>query len=109
MGLWDNMMKESVYLADLTGKNNSGDPTYGAARQVIARIERDVWNKTFFDGQQRDLFTKVAINEELAPNWEGIVWLPEDDESDASEGRNVYICRPVKDVNGVFSHTILEF
>lgn len=109
MGYWDVMMKQTLYIADYASRSVSGDKTYGAARAVKARDEGDVWSKGFFDGKQRDLFTKIAINEELANDWQGIVWLRGEDQGDASKGRCPYIVRPVYDENNNFQFTVLEF
>ena len=100
--------KETCTVFDLTGVDNEGEPTYSNERVVKCSISRSVWTKNTFDGAQRDIFTKISLDEELSALWEGLVFLDGADTSDIAQGSNPDIVRPVYDENGRFAHTVLE-
>lgn len=66
--------KDTIYVAEKTGKNNYGDPSYSAPVAVKARVE--LGSKVIRDdaGNEKQSMAKIATDHEI--KWSSAIWLP---------------------------------
>ncbi len=95
-------LTETITVQRQTGHGSGGDPTYGTAFTMAARIERARSESADAEGRrandQPDVYTVDAL--QLGD----LVWYPEADTSDVDESRRVVGVALLKALDGTTTH-----
>jgi hypothetical protein len=95
-------LRQVIHVASLTSVSAAGDPSFGAAVAVNARVEDDVSNKYGSDEVERE--SRKRIVTESAIRLTDRVWMPGDSETDATLGRTPMSVQELPDELGVIDH-----
>lgn len=94
--------RQIIYVAPLASVSASGDPAYGPAVQMRARVEDDQENADNAAGTQTVTRKRIMTADRI--NKTDRVWLPGDAPSNNSLGRTPMKVQELPDENGVVDH-----
>lgn len=105
----DHRMREVVTVAPFTGRDASGDPTYGAQTTMSAWIVRETTTVRLDDGSEVESVTKVLTPASSVIGKADRVWLPGANTANANEARTAITIGPVRSLDGdvVMNRTFL--
>ncbi len=87
MSQFSRMMKQQVFVAELTGRNTSGDPEYGEPECIRARHREESKLVVGIDGNEVNSTDVIATDCRIPKD--ALVWLPDADETDQNQARRV--------------------
>ena len=95
-------LKESIEVRSVTGRGETGNPTYAAAVTVKARVERLTETASASDGtttvENHRLFTVTELRRSDR------VYLAGEDSSDVDDGHALTRVETMKDLDGLITH-----
>ncbi len=95
-------LTETVTVKRISGHSAAGDPMYGAAVTMKARVERARLEASDGEGRRSsdapDLYTVEAL--QIGE----LVWFAEDDTADVNDSHRVVACVPLKALDGTLTH-----
>lgn len=95
--------QQIIHVATQSTRNSFGDPSFGAATAVQARVEDDQQEYGDSpDGERRR--TRKRIVTESRINMSDRIWLPGDSPADPSLGRSPYQVQELPDERGGIDH-----
>lgn len=95
-------LTETLTVKRKTGITKEGDPTYGAAFTMAARIERGRLTQVGQTGELLDDVALVFTNDELLDT--DLVWFPEDTTGSVEQAHRPIRVEPQRDLDGAVSH-----
>lgn len=102
----DSWLVDTISVAAATGVGNDGDPTFGTATEVVARVETE--RKRWYNGRG-GIGDEIESNHYIATltriNWDDKIWLPDED-PDTDEGHRPIVLE--KTYNKDSSMTLYE-
>ena len=84
------LLTDTVYLASMTARSSTGQPTWGTATSVASRVQTDEKSYDGPNGTTIKTTHKVFLNTTRAPLEGDRVWLPGSDHNDAKQARTIY-------------------
>lgn len=82
-----HLLTDTVTIAEVASRSNSGDPTFAAQTTRAARVELS--DKTFRDNKGEEQQASHVVVTEAAISRNARVWLPGADTANANAGRQV--------------------
>lgn len=98
---------ETITVKHKTGVNKSGDPIYGTAAPMQARIERGTRTQVGQEGDELDDTSMLFTIDKLTAS--DMVWFPEDSTADAEAAHRVVNCEELRDLDGRIDHYETSF
>lgn len=95
-------LRQTIHRAPFTGVDGFGDPTFGAAVAVLARVEDDRGTK--YTPAEVETTSARRIVTEVALIVNDRIWLPGDSPADATLARTPKTVESVVDERGVLDH-----
>lgn len=96
----DHLLIDSLEYKTITGRNNYGDPSYGAATTLACRIEKKRGIVQGTNGEQIEYSTKIATKSEIPPD--SLVFFDGASSSDANQARRPVATRTAQTLNGSY-------
>lgn len=103
----DPRFTETITVKRKSGVSASGDPTYGTAFTMPARIERASLRQVTGDGDALNDTTVLYTADPILQS--DIVWFPEDDTGSSEAAHRPAIVAPERDLDGVIDHFETSF
>lgn len=94
--------RQTIYVATEAARSSFGDPSFNAAAAVRCRCEPDDEASKVTDGEQR--ITRYRIVTESKINTSDRVWLPGDDQTNATLGRTPLKVQECPGETGAIDH-----
>lgn len=99
-----DLMNQTISVANETGRNLGGDPTFGAAAEVFAYVEEFVKVVHDATGEERTTSHRIFTADTDTILITDGIWLPGDDDSDATLRRRPISAHPAIDEDGNVDH-----
>lgn len=94
--------QQTIYVAQFSARDSFGDQTFGAPVAMLARVEAETQESDSPDGESRQ--SRFRVVTELEVRASDRVWLPGDDPTDGTLGREPMEIQGVPDERGNTDH-----
>ena len=82
-------LTDTIYIASMTARSSTGQPTYGTPASVVARVETDARTIDRPDGTQLSTMHWICLDTTRIPLLGDRLWLPGIDQTDATKAREI--------------------
>lgn len=94
--------RQQIWVSQLTSRDQYGDPSFGPAQPLMARVEDDTETSDQTDGTETRSRKRIVTEDRI--NLTDRIWLPGDSPTDASSGRVPFSVQELPDELGRIDH-----